>query len=53
MQWLIIARGGRGAGALKKRPAARPVHPKNAAKLRAKGHHVIDGPLTDKAGDRR
>ncbi len=53
MQWLIIARGGRGAGVLKKRPAAKPADPKNAAKLRAEGHHLIDGPLTGKVGERR
>jgi len=51
MQWLIIARDGTDAGAPARREAARPAHLEHAARLRAEGHLLVGGALTDAAGN--
>jgi uncharacterized protein len=50
MQWLIIARDGRDAGAERRRLAARPAHLENAARLQARGHLLVGGALLDDDG---
>jgi uncharacterized protein YciI len=51
MQWLIIARDGKGEQAPARRRAARPAHLENAARLQAEGHLLVGGALTDEAGN--
>jgi uncharacterized protein YciI len=51
MQWLIIARDGIDDQAPARRRAARTAHLENAARLRAAGHLLVGGALTDEAGD--
>lgn len=50
MQFLIIARDGTDAAALRRRLAARDAHLANASRLQAEGHLLIGGALLDDDG---